>query len=113
MLCNYCGQAPAHIINLEGTGACIQCAQAFNTCRICLNSINCPFETDPSPIPKQVQQTICKGNMVAQAIVRNPEREVAFCHSCPCWNIEGAYCNRECGVCGNYNEFIPSPNLDE
>jgi hypothetical protein len=110
--CNYCGQYPALIVNPNGTMACKRCAGLFNTCHLCLNSTNCEFETNPSPLPKQVQQTIRKGNVQVQSVVKNPERIQLCCTSCHCWNAEG-YCNREYLTCGNYNEFIPSPISDE
>ena len=113
MNCNYCGQQPARIINLNGTGACDRCAQYFNTCQLCLNSMNCEFETNPDPMPKQIQQTIRQGNMVAQTVVRNQERENKFCTHCPCWNTIDACCNRQSGTCGRYDEFIPSVMPDD
>jgi hypothetical protein len=109
LLCNYCGLKPARIINPEGTGACEQCAPFFNTCYLCTNNALCEFETNPSPIPKQVQQVIRQGNITAQAVIRNPEREEAFCTACTCWN---GYCSRQFGCCGNYNEYIPNPTVE-
>lgn len=109
MLCSYCGQAPARLINENLTGACPNCAQYFNTCTLCLHSANCEFQTNPSPLPHQVQHTIRKGNMTAQTIIQNPERVKAFCVPCHCWDAESGSCNRQSGTCGNYNEFIPSP----
>ena len=111
--CNYCGQYPAQVINPEGTMACNRCAGLFNTCHLCLNSTKCEFETNPSPLPKQVQQTIRQGNAQIQTIIKNPERIDLCCPSCPCWNIADACCNREFETCGNYNEYMPSPNPHE
>lgn len=111
MNCNYCGQAPARIINTNGTGACDRCAQLFGTCHLCLNSVRpCEFETNPSPIPKQIQKTVRQGNVQMQTIIDNPERIEAFCHKCPCWCDA---CGRYDGTCGSYNEYTPSPTPDE
>jgi hypothetical protein len=64
-------------------------------------------------MPKQIQQVVRQGNMTAQVMIMNPERVNKFCAHCPCWNTLDACCNRECGCCGNYDEFTPSPILDE
>lgn len=112
--CNYCGRQPASIINQNGTGACPNCAQAFNTCNLCTHSLSCRFETDPSPLPKQVQQTIRQGNMIMQAIIPNPERIKLCCPGCSCYSEDPFACWRHvAGTCGNYNEYIPSPTPDE
>lgn len=109
MDCNYCGQMPITVLNEDGTGACARCASLFGTCSMCLNSINCEFETNPSPLPKQVMQTIRQGNMVVQTVVPNPERIKAFCTSCHCYNADPPMCLRQFGTCGKYNEYTPSP----
>ena len=111
MNCNYCGQQPATIINPEGTGACSRCAQAFNTCNLCMNSLKCEFETNPSPLPKQVSKIIRQGNMVMQTVIPNPERIKVLCVSCPCYSEDPFICKRAvAGTCGNYNEYIPNPS---
>lgn len=108
MECNYCGQAKARVINQNGTGACDRCAQLFGTCNICVNSLNCRFETDPSPLPKQVQKTIRQDNMIMQTVIPNPERIKLCCSGCPCTDEELTACwRRAAGTCGNYNEWIP------
>lgn len=109
MKCNYCGQAPVKVINENCTGACERCASLFGTCSMCLNGVNCEFETNPSPMPKQVMQTIRQGNMVMQTVVPNPERIKAFCTNCSCYGIDPPMCLRQFGTCGQYNEYIPSP----
>jgi hypothetical protein len=70
----------------------------------------CEFETNPSPIPKQIQKTVRQGNVQMQTVMDNPERIEAFCHKCPCWCDA---CGRYDGTCGNYNEYTPSPTPDE
>lgn len=114
MKCNYCGREnPQLILNLfDGDRIltmCPNCAQYCNTCGLCNHVRYCKFETNPSPLPKQVQQVIRQGNMQIQTVVKNPERIQAFCTTCPCWNTENQCCGREFGVCGKYDEFIPSP----
>lgn len=115
--CNYCGQGPGKIINPVGEDdyrlMCPRCAQALNTCNFCTNAVTCAFESDPSPIPKQVAQTIRQGNMTMQTVIRNPERVKAFCFDCTCFNEEELLCRRENGWCSSYNEYIPSPRIDD
>ena len=116
MKCNYCGRDGARILYLRDEVCyfmCEQCSQHCNTCGLCNQVRYCEFETNPSPIPKQVQQTIRKNNVQVQTIVKNPERIQLCCTSCHCWNTAEGYCNREYMTCGNYNEFIPSPISDE
>ena len=114
MTCNYCGRQPASIINQDGTGACLNCAQAFNTCNLCTHSLKCRFETDPSPLPMQIQRTIQQGNMIVQTIVPNPERIKLCCPGCPCYSEDPFICKRAvAGTCGNYSEYIPSPNPED
>lgn len=114
MKCNYCGRDEANILCLRDEVCyfmCDQCAQYCNTCGLCNQVRYCEFETNPSPIPKQVQQTIRQGNMVVQTIVKNPERIQAFCVPCQCWNSENQCCGREFGTCGRYDEYVPeTPN---
>ena len=105
--CNYCGRFASTIINQDGTGACKQCASLFGTCGMCLNSVNCEFQTNPSPLPHQVQQVVRQGNMTMQTVVQNPERVQAFCIPCMCWNSIDNCCNRQSNTCSNYNEYIP------
>ena len=118
MKCEYCGREnPQYILTRYAEDrivlTCPNCAQFFNTCRLCSHAQFCEFETNPSPLPKQVQQTIRQGNMIAQTVVRNPDRIKAFCFECPCWNTENQCCGREFGTCGRYDEYVPlgpSPN---
>lgn len=116
MKCNYCGRDEARIFYPRDEVCyfmCDQCFQHCNTCGLCNQVQYCEFETNPLPLPKEVQQTIRQSNMIVQTVVRNPERVKQFCHNCLCWNTENQCCGREFGTCGSYNEFIPpapSPN---
>ena len=79
---------------------CAKCASQTGRCPTCAYSITCDFETNPSPLPKVVMQTIRQGNMMAQTQVINPERVALTCHSCSCWNTEENYCmHKEIGHC--------------
>ena len=114
MKCNYCGRENPQLVftffnENHPVSACPNCAQFYNTCRLCTNNASCEFETNPSPIPKQVMQTIRQGNMVVQTAVPNPERTKAFCTDCGCYSTDPPMCLRQFGTCGKYNEYIPSP----
>ena len=115
--CEYCEQNPGLIINpideCDYRLMCPRCSQALNTCALCTKSARCEFEQNPSPLPKQVQQVIRQGNMTMQTIIPNPERVKAFCFSCHCFNEEELLCRREDGWCSSYDEYIPSPRIDD
>ena len=105
--CNFCGQ-PAKIVDGESMIClCHRCYSLLNTCNACINGAKCDFETNPSPLPKQVQQTVRQGNMTMQTVVRNPARTDITCKAgCPCFSEEFG-CLKENGVCANYKEVIP------
>ena len=88
---------------------CPQCFQHCGTCTLCISARECLFETSPSPLPKQIQQTIRQGNMTMQSIVKNPDRIKKTCDekNCPCFDKIDKICYREYGVCKNYIEIIP------
>jgi hypothetical protein len=77
---------------------CQCCASFLHVCHTCRNVQLCSFETNPSPIPKQVQQTRRMGNSVMSQFVRNPERVKITCQNgCPCWTEEYG-CSRQQSV---------------
>lgn len=87
---------------------CPNCFTQVNTCNLCTYRGECDFETNPSPLPKQIQQTIRQGQMVMQTIVKNPDRIRETCQkSCKCWSDEFG-CLKQNGTCGNYKEVIPN-----
>ena len=84
---------------------CGNCKQHISHCPTCVNGKECRFETDPSPLPKIVQQEIRQGNMISVTTVRNPERIRETCQNgCPCFDTEFG-CSRQINYCGNY-KFI-------
>ena len=105
--CDYCGNPVSTIVDEEGTCSCINCYQQFYTCAMCEKVLQCEFETNPSPLPKQVQQTVQRGPMIAQTIVKNPERVKQFCFPCQCFDQDNLVCLREDGWCKSYKEITP------
>lgn len=82
---------------------CGDCADKSGTCYTCLERKTCPFETDPSPLPKVVQRRIQQGPMVEIAQIKNPERINITCRAgCPCWDEESFTCGKEQGWCCSY-----------
>ena len=105
--CDVCGNpAQAAVISNERL-YCQRCAALFDTCSLCLNSVGCEFETNPSPLPKVVVQTIRQGAVTMQQQIKNPERIKQFCFPCKCFDQDDLICRREERWCPNYNEYIP------
>lgn len=106
--CNICGRPCQHnaIISIEPSYIlCPQCYQYVGTCSFCINRQNCLFETDSSPVPKQVQQIIRQGSAVIQTVVKNPERIRITCQEkCNCWNSDFG-CLKQNDYCPNYQEI--------
>ena len=86
---------------------CSDCCNRLSTCDNCHNGPICLFETDPSPLPKQIQKQIRQGNMIGQTIIKNPDRILITCKKgCPCWNAETESCNKQLRYCANIQEVI-------
>ena len=86
---------------------CSDCCDRLSTCDNCHNGNICLFETDPSPLPKQIQKQIRQGNMIGQTIIKNPDRILITCKKgCPCWNAETESCNKQLRYCANIQEVI-------
>ena len=86
---------------------CSDCGNRLSTCDNCHNGNICVFETDPSPLPKQIQKQIRQGNMIGQTIIKNPDRILITCKKdCPCWNTETESCNKQLRYCANIQEVI-------
>lgn len=86
---------------------CSDCCNRLSTCDNCYNGHLCLFETDPSPLPKQVQKQYRQGNMFGQTIIKNPERVRQICEvKCSCWDAETESCNKQLRYCANIQEVI-------
>lgn len=86
---------------------CSDCGNRLSTCDNCHNGNICFFETDPSPLPKQIQKQIRQGNMIGQTIIKNPDRILITCKKgCPCWDAETESCNKQLRYCANIQEVI-------
>ena len=110
--CNYCGNPASTVVDAATLCcACVRCAQYFNTCTMCIHARECDFETNPSPLPKQVQQTTQQGPMVVQQIIKNPARiDISCRNGCPCFSEELG-CLKENGICSQYTEVIPNVKM--
>ena len=103
--CEICGRQTLRrnvvIFNEERVHlVCGDCAEKNGTCQTCLERKTCPFETDPSPLPKVVQKRIQQGPMVQIMQIKNPERVNITCRAgCPCWDEENFTCGKEQGWC--------------
>ena len=84
---------------------CQKCAAYVRTCYNCRDGNSCDFETNSSPLPKQVQATRQVGNTVMSQVVTNPERIKITCQNgCPCYSAEMG-CVKEFCI---QNRFCPS-----
>ena len=78
---------------------CGECVHKLNSCVFCKKSATCDFDTNPSSLPKMVQQQIRQGNMVSVMTVKNPERIRQTCEKgCDCFSPELG-CMREFNYC--------------
>lgn len=81
---------------------CERCNSLSGTCVRCASARTCPFETDPSPIPKTIQKQFRNGPMISVTEVKNPARIDITCKtSCPCFS-EDFGCMKEYNTCGKY-----------
>ena len=106
-ICSLCGQ---YIIDPGSLDAdkpevilCDNCFNLRHKCPSCVEVTDCVFETDPSSIPKVVEQRIQQGPMLQIMQVKNPARIEVTCKTkCKCWDEEYG-CMREIGTCGQWN----------
>lgn len=110
--CEICGQVilkEQTIIHIDNLGGpihitCEKCAARVSSCAGCKNAQACRFDTDPSPLPKIIQQRVQQGSVIMMNQVKNPDRIAITCEEgCPCWDFNERACNRDFGVCGGYN----------
>ncbi len=107
--CELCGQMALPLsINIDMTDEahmhfiCDGCRKQCGHCPTCINAQNCAFETDPSTLPKVIQQQTRQGNMISVTQVKNPARIDITCKKgCPCFSEEFG-CLRQFNSCGNY-----------
>ena len=108
--CEVCGQPiiAKTVIDITEEGKfyylCEECSAKTGTCFTCKMREECEFETNPSTIPKVVQQRIQQGPMTSIVQVKNPTRVEMFCKNCKCFDEEFG-CLKENGCCGNYKIF--------
>lgn len=90
---------------------CRNCLPALNTCVFCLNGRDCLFETDPSPLPKVIQQKVQNGPMITVTTVKNPSRiEITCKKGCPCYDPEND-CMKQFNYCERMNHVWKSTIL--
>ena len=96
---------------------CLRCAPYSHTCVTCAHRDGCDFETNPSPLPKQVQMTQRQGNAVISQVVKNPERIKITCQNgCLCWSEEYGCGRQYCmdhRVCLNNNWSFKNEEVEE
>lgn len=104
-VCGFCGQPIFQggiIDSVSGMLFCDKCGHQLNKCPTCETAQTCAFETDPSPVPKMVQQTVRQGNMISSFPVKNPKRAEITCkNGCKCFDTEKG-CLREFSTCANW-----------
>lgn len=82
---------------------CYSCANFFDSesCKICRFGSQCAYETDPSPLEKQIQKQIKQGNFYSVVSTPNPERIRITCEKgCPCYDSKNGCLKRNNAVCG-------------
>ena len=108
--CDLCGQVDPNSVLTQFSDTswkrlCGKCMSSFGTCRGCVKSQGCDFETNPSPLPKAVQKRIQQGNQIIVTTVKNEERVKETCaKNCQCFCQETRTCLREYECCKNYEE---------
>ncbi len=103
MQCETCGRpTEQQVLCPDGDNwhiLCPACAAQLNTCAFCKKVRICSFETDPSPLPKMIQQQFRQGPMITVTEVMNPERIRQTCEKgCDCFSAEFG-CMRQFHYC--------------
>ena len=102
--CCICGNIvlPQSSIIDDNRVFCGECYNRLDTCATCKSSRTCKFETDPSTLPKMVQQQIRQGPMTTVTQIMNPERVAITCQNdCSCYDLEKG-CLRHFNCCDKY-----------
>lgn len=98
IFCEYCNKplvTKLHVIPTKSVNhvLCPECSSLINTCQFCKSGNKCDFETNPSNIPKIINQKTRQGNMVMTTQVRNPARVDITCKAgCKCYSEEYGCC---------------------
>jgi len=104
LICDFCGQGGATVINEDLRLSCPRCTSLFNTCAMCAQAAFCDFETNPIDLPKQVQKVVRQGNMTFQSVVPNENRIRETClKNCSCYDPDFG-CLKQNGTCSKYKE---------
>lgn len=104
--CEICGQPITARMAIDITNdkthcLCDNCLAQSGTCASCKMRETCEFETNPSTIPKVVQQRVQQGPMTSIIQIKNPTRIDMFCKSCKCFSEEFS-CLKENSCCGKW-----------
>ena len=93
---------------------CFDCYNYCGSCSMCQLGESCEFQTNPSPLPKQIMKVIRNGNMVVQQPVINPERVKLFCTECKCFSKDAQVCNKMTAkTCSNYIYYFTKEKSNE
>lgn len=88
---------------------CDTCLSQLSTCIFCKIFSKCEFETNPDPLPKQIQKQAVVGNMITVTTVDNPARIEKYCkNGCLCYDNENG-CLRHFNYCQKYNCIYTDP----
>ena len=118
-ICEACGRIDLKpILVPEGSAEntiyhtlCHNCLPNLNTCSFCQNWDTCPFETDPSPLPKTIQQQTQNGPVITVTTVKNPSRvEITCAKGCPCYDPEND-CMKQFNYCERMDHIWNSTTL--
>ena len=109
-VCDICGQ-PAYKNTILDSDSktihliCSNCFSMMRTCRLCDHASTCSFETDPSPLPKTIQQKVQRGPYQTVTTIKNPERIRETCQKgCKCFDPENGCLRQITQTCSN-NQF--------
>lgn len=109
-VCEICGRSAHKNGILDSSSGtfhliCRDCFSVFNTCQLCDYTTECKFETDPSPLPKMVQQQIQRGPYQAVTTIMNPERVRITCQNgCNCFDPKNGCLRQTTQTCSK-NKF--------
>lgn len=81
---------------------CNNCGHELGYCSTCRHVQICTFETDPSPVPKTINQSVRQGNIMSSFTAKNPSRiEITCKKGCGCWSDDFG-CLREINSCDKW-----------